>query len=135
MSDNKNEVNVSTRFFVEKASFTNNFKNGNFKLNPVISKRIRKIDDKNYDVSLKIIIKNSEENEFPLDLELVVTLRSIFKDNVFEEKVLDEYLNSTCLSALYPYLRSSVSNLCTACLINPIILPIADISQILEEEK
>lgn len=135
MSNSEKEINVSTRFFVEKASFTNNFKNGNFKLNPVISKSIKKIDEKNYDVSLRIVIKNTEENEFPLDLELIATVRSIFKDDVFEEKLLDEYLNKTCISALYPFLRSSVSNLCTACLVNPIILPIADINQILEEEK
>lgn len=135
MDKNENKkVNITTAFFVEKASFSNNFREGNFKLSPLISKLIKKVDEKSYDVSLKIVIKNSEENEFPFDLELIATMRSIFKGDIFPEKELDEYLNTTCVSALYPFLRSSVSNLCTSCLVNPIILPIADVKQILKEE-
>lgn len=128
------ELKISNTYFVEEAAFTNLFKEGNFQINPLISKKIKNIDEKTFDVSLKFEVKSSETKPFPFDIRIVVTIRSHFIEKVLEGKELEEYLNITSVRMLYPFLRSCVSNLCTSCLVNPIVLPVADITQILKEE-
>lgn len=131
---NARDLQITNTYFVERASFVNLFKEGNFQLQPSITKKIKLIDERTFDVSLKFEVKNSDECPFPFDIELVVTLRSHFDKEILKDKELDEFLNITCVGMLYPYLRTCVTNLCTTSLVSPIILPVADVKKILKEE-
>ena len=98
-----------------------------FQLKPAFSKKIEKIGDNEYEVALKVEIKNTAENPFPFDLTAVVALLTKI-DGTIDEKDLDHYLNSNCVQIIFPYLRSSVTSLTSASLMAPLILPIIDAS-------
>lgn len=129
------DVKFENTYFIKKAHFENKFKTGNFNLKPDLAKQISKISDDVYDVSIRIKICDTVENPFPFNLEIVGTLRTHFTKGVLEGKDLDEYLNITCVSALYPYVRAAVSNLCTSSMVNPVILPILNVKKLKEEKE
>ena len=70
------ELKITNSYFVEKATFINLFKEGNFNINPLISKKIKNVDEKTFEVSLKFEVKNTEEHPFPFDIEIIATIRS-----------------------------------------------------------
>lgn len=115
------------KFVVKELSFVNRELNDqSFKLKPLFSKKITKLNDNEYEVALKVEIKNTVENPFPFDLVAIVALVTKFVGEVSKEE-LDEYLNKTSVSIIFPYLRSSVTSLTSAGLMTPLVLPVIDV--------
>lgn len=127
-------IKFTNTFFIDKAHLLNKYREGSFKLAPSLTKKIVKISDNEYNVSIKVMIKDTEENPFPFDLEVIGTLKTIFDSKSFSEKELDDYLNITCIQALYPFVRSSVANLCTASLVSPVLMPIMDVTKMIKAD-
>lgn len=124
-----NEFQMQHRFLVKELTLINHdfTKETSFQLKPLFSKKIDKRSDGEYEVALKVEIKNTPENPFPFDLTAVVALITKIKGTI-DEKTLDEYLNKNCVQIIFPYLRSSVTSLTSASLMTPLILPIIDAS-------
>ena len=134
---NNLNFHVKHSFIVREASFVSNNKTGqNFIVKPSFAKRINKISDNNYDVSLRVEIRDQEDNPFPFNLCVVISLVSSFdNEKALTSEQLDEYLNVTCVQILFPYLRSVVTSLTGAAMVSPIFLPIINVRDFLNENK
>ncbi len=123
------QLQMQHRFLVKELSLVNHdlAENKTFQLKPLFSKKIEKKSDNEYEVALKVDIKNTPENPFPFDLTATVALVTRIQGEI-DEKVLDDYLNRNCVQIIFPYLRSSVTSLTSAALMMPIVLPIIDAS-------
>lgn len=117
---------VKHKFVVREATFKNNFIEGQgFSVKPKFSKKITKLSENEFDVTIKVEIISSENNPFPFNLSASISLISLFdKVNVLDEPSLNEYLNVTCIQILFPYLRSVVTSLTNAGMVTPLVLPI-----------
>lgn len=129
-SQKQKNMNISHKFVVKELSFVNKLKEGSgYQVKPVFSKKITKIDELQYDVSIKFEIIDTQENPFPFSLKAIISLITTFgKDVELSKKELDNYLNVTSIQILFPYLRATVTGLTTAGLVNPLIIPIIDVN-------
>ncbi len=108
---------------------SNNIKPGNFKLLPKITRKTGKINDKVFFTTLVLDLKSSPENPFPVNM--YIDFRGIFEFESYDtEKDVDEFLKKEAVRIMFPYLRTIVTNLTTAGMFPPIILPIVDIDRI-----
>ena len=123
------EFKMQHKFVVKELSLINHnsTEKRTFQLKPLFSKKIEKIGENEYEVALKVEIKDTPENPFPFDLTAVVALLTKIEGTI-DDKDLDHYLNNNCVQIIFPYLRSSVTSLTSASLMTPIILPVIDAS-------
>lgn len=126
----------STDIKVEK-SFIEilNTDEGEWNYQPIISKKQNK-NDNVYKLSLRFQVKNTDENPFPYNIDIIVS--GLFEIE-FEEKEKDEdikkFLNVSAVQIVFPFLRSTISTSMSAAMLPPIILPVVDASKIFEEEN
>lgn len=119
---------TKTQFKAEKITFSNNFLAGNFKLNPEFKKQVIKLNENEYETKLYVSIKSTQEHPFPIDLEVIFS--AIFTLNGIEkEEELDNFLNIGAVQFLFPYVRTAISSITAAALIQPLVLPIVDARQ------
>lgn len=114
----------------------NHLPQGEFKLNPKVSRDTGKIDNNKYFTMLTLKIENTENDKFPIDL--IVGIKAIFTlDNVEEEdnKDIENFLKLQGVHILYPYLRSTVSSLTSISMLPPIVLPIVNAMNLFKEEN
>lgn len=117
-------------FKTEKLEISsNNIKPGNFKLIPKITRRTGKINDKLFFTTLVLDLKSSKEIPFPVDM--YIDFRGIFEIEAYDsEDEVNEFLKIEAVKIMYPYLRSIVTNLSTAGMFPPIILPHVDVEKL-----
>lgn len=129
-------TNFSYKIVTKEASIINNsFPDGTFALNFHYGKDIKEIDKDNYEVSLSVELKSSEENATPFNLRIVMAiLVKLQPHNSFGEEI-ESFLNINCVQILFPYLRSAVTSLTSLALFPPVILPIIDASKFSPEQK
>ncbi|MGI6392285.1 MAG: protein-export chaperone SecB [Candidatus Izemoplasmatales bacterium] len=107
----------------------NNLAHGEFKLKPMLSREIKKLNMNVYFTRLNLKIENSRENPFPINLS--ISLRGVFEfDDIFDESEVTSFLRKEAVEILYPYLRTLVTNVTTMALMPPIVLPIVDIAKL-----
>lgn len=122
-------MDIKHKFVVKELSFINREKTDkNFQVKPIFAKKINKINEFQYEVSVKCEIKDSQDNPFPFDATVVISLETIFgKDIKISDEELNYYLNVTSIQILFPYLRSTLTSLTSAGMVNPLVLPIINV--------
>lgn len=119
--------NFKTSFVVKKATFINKMKSGNFKFSPDISISFNKTGDVEWETSIGVRALDRENNPFPFDIEVVVSLLTQLPNTLPEEFVLENYLKVSSVNILFPYVRSILASLSSALMVNPLHLPIVDV--------
>jgi preprotein translocase subunit SecB len=80
------------------------------------------------------IFENAEENNFPFSLEIALTgYFSASKDMDLETFTKLTRYNGTAI--LFPYLRSAVSDVTKAANVNPLILPVINIANLIKRQE
>ena len=117
--------------FTAKFEFKNKLTEGiNYNLLPFFSKNIIKIDDNNYEYHLLFSLHDHDEvSPYDIDLDIV----GLFKVEDYKEKELNEFLKSNAANILLPYLRGILSSTMSSMMLTPIILPIIDVKEILND--
>ena len=114
------------RFLVKELSFSNKDRTDKtFQIKPLFSKKVTDLGNNEFEVAIKVELKDTPENPFPFDLVATVALITKINGEI-EQNELDEYLNRNCVQIIFPYLRSSVTSLTSAALMTPLVLPIID---------
>ncbi|ABP66237.1 hypothetical protein Csac_0613 [Caldicellulosiruptor saccharolyticus DSM 8903] len=92
-------------------------------------------EEKKSTVTLKCnIFGNAEENNFPFSLEISLTGYFRGSENIEREKFIElTKYNGTAI--LFPYLRSTVSDITKAANINPLILPVINVVNFIKEQE
>lgn len=125
---------VRTSFSTEEMSIKNNKINlGNFKMVPNLKREIGKVKENVYFCRLFLDVKDTPENRFPVDVHIVFL--GVFEfANIDNENEIFDFLKKDAVHAMYPYLRSMLTNLSVNALMPPILLPIIDESKLFPEE-
>ena len=91
--------------------------------------------DEHYFTEIGVIIKDDKKDgkkRYPFHLE--VTLRAYFDiTEVKDQEAVERFLIKQGVHLLYPYVRATVSSLSTTAMVNPLILPILDASQMAKQ--
>ena len=119
------------RFLVKELSLTNKDRTDkSFQIKPQFSKKITDLGNNEYEVALKVEIKDTIENPFPFDLTATVALITKI-DGEIDEEQLNNYLNINCVQIIFPYLRASVTSITSAALMTPLVLPVIDVTTLM----
>ena len=124
-----NNQSITTTFIVRKIIFNNYLKNGNFQFKPEISAGVIKLADNEWETSVNVKVLNKEETPFPFDLDVVVSLVTKFNGQMPGKDELIQYLKFGSLNILFPYVRSVVTNVSSAAMVAPLLLPLMDLNQ------
>jgi preprotein translocase subunit SecB len=126
---------LRTTFITDKMDIQrNNIKPGNFKLTPSITRKTGKIKENVYFTALSLRIKSTDTNPFPVDIN--VDFRGVFEfKDIDNEENISEFLKIEAVRIMFPYLRSITSNLSTAAMMPPILLPIVDTAKIFKNRS
>lgn len=130
------QVQMKHKFVVNEATLINHNKSGEgFQIKPEYFKKVTQKSKNEFEVSLKVEIHDTPENPFPFELTVAISLITSFDDvDKISQSDLDDYLNRQCLQILFPYLRSSVTNLTNAGMFNPLVLPIINVNTFMENQ-
>ena len=99
----------------------------NITLNPKFTRDIMKIDDKQFQTQLTIVIDSSEQ-DVPFTIE--ASIRGLFMLEDWQNPDNKDLVEVTSTATLFPYLRSLVSNLSTMLNMPPYILPLININEL-----
>lgn len=123
-------------FTVNEASIiNNNLPVGEFKLNPHIQRKIRKVGDEGntYIIDVSAEIRNTPENPFPIDL--IASLSGIFNIEGDDIEEINNFLQTQGFQIVFPYLHSLVANMTASAMMPPIFLPIVFANQFEDIQK
>lgn len=94
------------------------------------SSQIIDVDDNNF--TIQLAAKISKEN-FPF--EVSVTVSGDFFSERWKELNTKKDVELTVNQILFPYVRALISNITSAAGVNPIILPIINVAELLKDNK
>lgn len=104
-------------------------------ISPIFKRNITHYDNNKYIVQLDLSIKTSEENPLPFNIEIIMT--GYFElyingknDNINNKKIIK---NNT-VAIMFPFLRSALATLTTAANIDPLIIPVINVTQMFKDE-
>ena len=120
---------------MKKLQFSNYDKNGSFNFKPDIGISFKKNTNDEWETSINVRILNKEESPFPFDLDVVISLITKFNGEIPSKEELINYLKFGSVNILFPYVRSVVTNVSTAAMVVPLILPLVDVKKISENIK
>ena len=103
----------------------------NFQIKPKLTRNIKKLNESNVNVELRVEILNTEENPFPMDI--VVSMSGIFDISKLEEKDTRQFLEIQSVQIILPYIRNLIAAITTASLLAPLMLPIYDARKLFSE--
>jgi len=91
--------------------------------------------EKKSTVTLKCnVFENAEENNFPFSLEISLTGYFSGSDNMEIDKFIElTKYNGTAI--LFPYLRSAISDITKAANINPLVLPVINVINLVKKQE
>lgn len=125
---------VNYKLITNKISITNNYLEGeNFTIDPQIQRSINAIDDSHASVTYDLVIKNTEEHPFPVDIEVSIT--GLFDISKLNKKHVDDFLKIQTCQILFPQIRTIVASLTSSAVMTPLLLPIIDARALFAEEK
>lgn len=108
---------------------------GNFSAQPELTKRTGKVEgcENRYTVELSIKFTNTKERPFPIDLFVKIT--GVFEFESDNEDEVKQFLKLQAVQLLFPYLRTMVSNITSTALMNSLLIPLINITEIEEIES
>ena len=109
----------------------NNLKNVEYSISPLLGKSIKKVNDTLYQLTLSFRLHSDEARKAPYEIELDVS--GYFELIDFNSNDTKEFLNKNAVAILFPYLRSILSSSMASLMVQPIILPIVDASNLLDK--
>ena len=126
---------IKTTFSTDKLEIKNNHIQGkNFKLQPKISRKTGKIRDNIFFTSLILELTSTKEQPFPIDM--YIDFRGIFQFTPGDDETeIQNFLKNEAVQMMFPYLRSTMTNLTTTAMLPPIILPIIDVSKLFPDNR
>lgn len=123
---------VNMQFVINEVTLKNhNITGDNFQVKPRFTRNIKKLNESNVNVELRVEILNTEENPFPMDI--AVSMSGIFDISKLEEKDIRQFLEIQSVQFLLPYIRNLIATLTTASLMAPLMLPIYDARKLFSE--
>lgn len=123
---------VNFEIHVDEISFkNNNIASGTFNISPTITRSTGVNEDGKYFTKVNVELLNSDEAPFPVDIR--VSMTGLFDLNDVPEEDRIDFLNHNGFDAIYPYIRSTITNLSTNAMLPPIIIPIVDAHQAFQE--
>lgn len=132
-SSSKSVLSMRDIFF-EKIVFKNPNKANMDNLETQLQTEITEIRKFFYSVKVILKITHVEDSEF----KIALTLNSLFEmedQNDISEETVKVLIKKRTLSILFPYLRSQLTILTSQPNLNPIILPVVNIHNLIEEEE
>ncbi len=129
------ENGFQTTFVVRRIVFNNKDRQGSFSFAPEIGVGFNKVDDKNWETIVNVRVADKPDQQFPFDLDLIISLITRMPDELPKDFDLKDYLKVNSLQILYPYVRSVVTNITSAALLTPLFLPVVDIAKLAENIK
>lgn len=134
MEENYESVLKFNRYIVDKVIFKNNEnftqRDEKISLKFNIEKNIIK-NDNNMEVKLTTyVFKDSEKNNYPFEMEIVITGYFTIINN--KEEINFE---PNTLAILYPYVRAIVSTYTANANISPLILPAINVNKLIEDQN
>ncbi|QLY39882.1 hypothetical protein HF295_03005 [Hujiaoplasma nucleasis] len=126
---------IKTTFATDRLEIKNNHIQGkNFKLQPKISRKTGKVRDNVYFTALILEVTSTTEQPFPIDM--FIDFRGIFefKAGDDENEILN-FLKNEAVQMMFPYLRTTMTNLTTTAMLPPIILPIIDVAKLFPDNR
>lgn len=102
----------------------------NITLNPKFTRDIIKIDDKQFQTQLTIVIDNAEQ-EVPFNIEACIKGLFVLED--WQNPDNKDLVEITSTATMFPYLRSLVSNISTMLNMPPYILPLININELFKQ--
>lgn len=110
-------------------SFQNNgVKGDQFTVQPQFIRDFGTFDEEHFFTRLRVEIKNTKENPFPIDVAADIT--GIFETRTIAEDQREDFQKHQAISILMPYIRSMVSSITADALVQPIVIPILDVYDI-----
>ena len=116
---------TSMQLATNEISIKNNYlPTGSFNLAPQIRRIINQMDDTRASVEIRVEIRNTEENPFPVDV--IASMTGIFDMSNIEEKDREKFLKIQSVQLILPHMRSLIASTTAAALMTPLMLPIYD---------
>lgn len=105
---------------------------GPVNLNPQISVDTSEIENDLFSTTISVHLRETEESgELPFYLDVVVTGR--FKFGAMEDDLKKSLMNNNAAAILLPYLRSIVTTITATANIPPLVLPLINVHQLVQE--
>lgn len=111
----------------------NNLPVGEFVMNTRFRRNIGTTEDGRYFTELSVLIANTEENPFPIDLHVCIV--GIFELEGKDQEYIDIFLRVNAVQILFPYLRTMVSNITSSAMMPPIVLPIINPQELFPDDN
>ena len=108
------------------------FGGSKYNVNPQFFKKILKLAENQYDITLGCRVISTEEEPFSFNIEVVLTGHFIV-DNMSEEE--NYLINENAVAILFPYIRSTLSMLTLNANKNSLVLPTLNIVNLFKENK
>ena len=118
---------------VSKLDLVNKNVSGTYQLNHHITRNTGKLADNVFFTELIFMVKDTLDVQYPLNI--TIALRGVFEfEKVLEADVM-EFLKKDAVHILYPYLRSTVTNLTTTAMLPPLFIPFVDAYHLFKEDQ
>lgn len=118
---------------VSKLELNNKFISGTFQLNHQIKRQTGKIADHVYFTELQFEVKDHADTVYPLNISVYVRANIEFHVAEKEDDII-AYLKKDAVNILYPYLRSTVSQLTALAMIPPVVIPVVDTTLLFKDD-
>ena len=123
---------VDMQLVINEVTLKNhNITGDNFQVKPRFTRTIKKLNESNANVELRVEILNTEENPFPMDI--TVSMSGIFDISKLEEKNIRQFVEIQSVQLMLPHIRNLIATLTTASLMAPLMLPIYDARKLFSE--
>lgn len=93
-------------------------------LKPVFSRRIRRSVENERLCFVTITVRIESKADSPKPFDLYVAVTGIFETPLTEDETEKHEAVIACTEVVFPYLRSAVTNLTTAAMSAPLVLPV-----------
>lgn len=104
-----------------------------FSINPQFKRTIKEIDASNYLVEIELLLKPSEAEPLPFQIEMAIAGKFVVESDDAEFK--KQLIEKNTLAILFPYIRSTLSSLTLLANIPPLIMPIFDFTKVFSEDE
>lgn len=119
---------------IQKLELINKNVSGTYQLNHHITRNTGKIAENVFFTELIFLVKDTLDVTYPLNM--TIALRGIFEfDTKQDEADVIEFLKKDAVHILYPYLRSTVTNLTTSAMLPPLFIPFVDAYHLFKEDQ
>lgn len=119
---------INTQIKLKKLSIVNNNLQGNFKMNPIYTKSIEKVNDFSYNLTLNFSVLNSKEYPFPIDLN--TSIIGVFNfDEKSDEIKMEKFMSTAAVQILFPHLRTIISSVTASSYMQPLLLSLTDVAK------